>query len=74
MEIVDKTGFMRRKRHFLTLIKEGAVFAYPTDTIYGIGCSAVDADAVAKVRDLKGRDDAPFSVIAPSPKVPKLIL
>lgn len=66
MDIVDKAGFLRRRAYFLDLLRKGAVFAYPTDTIYGIGCSAVDADAVAKVRDLKGRDDAPFSVIAPS--------
>lgn len=32
------------------------VFIYPTETSYGIGCDARDAEAVAKVFAIKGRD------------------
>ena len=48
-------------------IKEGAIFIYPTDTIYGIGCSALDKKAVKKIREIKGiADEKPLSIIVPS--------
>jgi len=42
------------------------VFIYPTDTVYGIGCDATNGVLVEKIRELKEREDMPFSVIAPS--------
>ena len=42
----------------------GAVAVYPTETFYGLGAHALDADAVARVAALKGRDgDKPIAVI-----------
>jgi len=42
------------------------VFIYPTDTIYGIGCDATNDKLVEKIREIKQRENKPFSIIAPS--------
>ena len=52
---------------FVDDIKHGAVFIYPTDTIYGLGCDATNLDSVSLIKKIKYRDkDKPISVIAPS--------
>ena len=37
------------------LIREGKLAAFPTETVYGLGANALDAAAVAKIFELKGR-------------------
>ncbi len=66
MEIVTKEEFLLEKIKYFRLISQGAVFIYPTDTIYGIGCDATNDKAVQRVRNTKQRSEMPFSVIAPS--------
>jgi tRNA threonylcarbamoyl adenosine modification protein (Sua5/YciO/YrdC/YwlC family) len=46
-------------------IQKGSIFVYPTDTVYGLGCDALNAEAVKKIREIKGSSQ-PFSVITPS--------
>ena len=36
-------------------IRAGEVVAFPTETVYGMGANALDADAVARIYQLKGR-------------------
>jgi len=46
-----------------TLLPRGALLAFPTDTVYGLGARAADAEAVAALRTLKARSaPAPFSL------------
>lgn len=40
------------------VMKNGGVILYPTDTVWGIGCDATNAEAVAKVYKIKQRDDS----------------
>ena len=68
MELLTKNEFLHNADSFKKKIEDGTVFIYPTDTIYGIGCNAQDDKAVARIRDMKQREDMPFSIIAPSKK------
>jgi L-threonylcarbamoyladenylate synthase len=47
----------------LKVLKEGGIILYPTDTIWGIGCDACNAEAVDKIFKLKGRDEAKSMII-----------
>ena len=42
----------------LQALKEGKLILYPTDTVWGIGCDASNAEAVSKVYKLKQRIDS----------------
>jgi len=66
MDILTVEQFEIEKERLFIGIREGCLFIHPTDTIYGIGCSALSSDAVQKVREIKNRYENPFSVIAPS--------
>lgn len=66
MEILTKAELQLRFTEISKQIRTGAVFIYPTDTIYGLGCNALDEKAVAKIRKLKERPANPFSIIVPS--------
>ncbi len=46
------------------LLKSGAVGVIPTDTVYGLVCSAADEKAVKRLYELKGRKNKPGTLIA----------
>ena len=48
----------------LEVLKNGGVILYPTDTVWGLGCDATNAEAVAKINEIKGRVPA-RSVLIP---------
>ncbi len=66
MEVITRIELEYRKQEFVEKIKAGAIFIYPTDTIYGIGCSALRQRSVQKIRELKGRQTAALSIWVPS--------
>lgn len=66
MEVIARQQFLDSKARYFRKILDGAVFIYPTDTIYGIGCDATNSAAVDRVRSAKKRDAKPFSVAVPS--------
>ena len=39
-------------------MRKGGVILYPTDTVWGIGCDATNAEAVGRVYEIKQRDDS----------------
>src|SRR6056297_3145005 len=45
-------------------LRQGALIAYPTDTIYGLGCDIFNRDGVKQIYQIKQRDPRqPFSFI-----------
>lgn len=45
------------------VVRRGGVVAFPTETVYGLGVDAGNAEAVARLRRLKGREaDKPFTL------------
>lgn len=45
-------------RQAVETVRRGGVILYPTDTIWGIGCDATNAEAVARVYAIKQRVDS----------------
>ena len=45
-------------RNAVEVMKRGGVILYPTDTVWGIGCDATNAEAVRRVYEIKKRDDS----------------
>ena len=46
------------------ILAAGGIVIYPTDTVYGIGCSIEDKNAIERIHLIKRqRDDKPFSFV-----------
>lgn len=42
----------------MEVLRKGGVILYPTDTVWGIGCDATNAEAVKRVYEIKQREDS----------------
>ena len=47
----------------LKVLSDGGLILYPTDTVWGIGCDATNAEAVKRVYALKQRDDSKALIV-----------
>ncbi len=69
MEIVkvEELGIDAAAARAADVISKGGIVAYPTDTLYGLGVNALDADALRRLKELKGREEGkPISIMVPS--------
>jgi L-threonylcarbamoyladenylate synthase len=66
MKVVDREYVESHQEEIVEAIHHGAIFVYPTDTIYGLGANALLEASVQKIREIKKRDTKPMSVMAPS--------
>jgi L-threonylcarbamoyladenylate synthase len=49
-------------------VEDGGVAIFPADTLYGLACDPVDAEAVERIHSIKGRDEGkPLAVMYFSP-------
>ena len=47
------------------VLNKGGIIAYPTDTLYGLGCDSKNEKSIKKLNKIKNRS-GPISVIAPN--------
>ena len=59
----------RRISQAVEILKNGGIIAFPTDTVYGMGCDIFNKQAILKIHQLKHRPESkPFSFICPDLK------
>ncbi|MGQ9653547.1 MAG: L-threonylcarbamoyladenylate synthase [Thermodesulfobacteriota bacterium] len=46
----------RKIRQVVEVLRRGGVIGYPTDTVYGIGCSIFQKGAIQRIYEIKGKD------------------
>jgi len=49
-----------------TIVKEGGLVAFPTDTVYGLGCDPFNSAAVVRLIEAKERESKPVPVLCAS--------
>lgn len=57
MVLVWLVGRSRMKSKNIQILKSGGVGVIPTDTVYGIACSAFSKEALLRLYEIKGRDE-----------------
>ena len=56
---MDKMRFDKADlQEALQVLRSGGIIVYPTDTVWGIGCDATNAEAVRRIYALKQREDS----------------
>lgn len=64
VSINDQNPQARHVTRVVECLRQGGVIAYPTDTIYGIGCDIFNRKGIRKIYQIKQRDPKkPFSFI-----------
>ena len=58
----DKEGIAKAAE----VVKRGGVIAYPTDTVYGIGCDPKNSEAVDRLFSIKEREKKPIPILCDS--------
>lgn len=66
MNVINMKTLEFQKDFLIEEIKQGKIFIYPTDTVYGIGCDATNDLAVKKIFEIKQRENNPLLIIVPS--------
>ncbi len=56
------------------IVKRGGVVAYPTDTVYGLGCDPSNDKAVGRLFEVKDRQAKPVPVLCSGPAVAEALV
>lgn len=58
MKIDQAEKYKEDVRKAAEVVRNGGIILYPTDTVWGIGCDATNAEAVDRIYKLKEREDS----------------
>ncbi|GAA4322982.1 L-threonylcarbamoyladenylate synthase [Flaviaesturariibacter amylovorans] len=59
----DPAFFESEVTRALEVLRSGGTILYPTDTVWGLGCAATDAAAIARIYALKQRPDSKSMIV-----------
>ncbi len=60
---VERDGAAAARTALETTIAGGGVVVFPADGLYGLACDPLDAAAIGRIHELKGRDDGKPSAV-----------
>lgn len=60
---MSETNINEEVHNAFEAIKNGGIILYPTDTVWGIGCDATNAEAVQKIYKLKQREETKSMIV-----------
>src|SRR4051812_26029016 len=65
---IERDGAQAARAALEATIGAGGVALFPADGLYGLACDPLDAGAIARIHEIKGRDDGkPSAVLYFSP-------
>ena len=67
IKLYSKNNSQRMLHRITSVLQDGGIIIYPTDTTYALGCSALKERAVERICELKGVDPAKhyLSIVGP---------
>jgi L-threonylcarbamoyladenylate synthase len=72
LEVLTKSD--RGIERAAAIVRGGGVVAFPTDTVYGLGCDPHNVQALRKLCSMKGRREKPIPILVSSPKLAQQIV
>jgi len=60
------TASARDIKRAAAIVRRGGVVAFPTDTVYGLGCDPYNRRALSRLSSAKGRRNKPFPILVSS--------
>ena len=57
MKPASNSDLQREADEVVRVLRQGGIILYPTDTVWGLGCDATNADAVARIYALKRNEN-----------------
>ena len=62
-KIYEQNPSEKELRRVVDLLERDEIIIYPTDSVYAFGCSLRSAKAIDKLRRIKGKGSAAFTVV-----------